>query len=227
MFPTTLSTLVLTAHIVEKAIYRTFPPTSMQSIKVQLPGGKRSVAKVRLDDARSRRRGLKHQRSLADGFYIMPGRAGTQTTLNTNDAPEDQLAELPTPEMFIQRNQTVELPAELPAGEISPVAARPPSRAAPQPVPSTPILLTPKPRSRSTRKASPLLAPPPFRDGTAERRSSCSSSMGSESIQIAYMPSHNDEIEREKPVPLKVSHSLRSSVLDHCRQCSALLFTGD
>ena len=176
----------------------------MQSIKVQLPGGKKPVAEVRLDDARSRRRGLKHQRSLVDGFYIMPGRNGTQTTMNTTDTHEDQLAELPAPELFKQRKQ----PVELPAGEISPVAARLPSRTPPQSVSSTPLLHPPKPRSPSSRRASPLLAPPPFRDGLSEQRSSYSSSLGSGSIQIAYMPSPHDEVEREKPVPLKVSSLL-------------------
>ena len=190
---------VFTAHIVEKAIYRKFLPSSAQSIKVQLPGEKKFLAEVRIDGA-GRRRGLKYQQSLVDGFYIMPARAGTQTTMDTNDAREDHLAELPTPSLSNQDKS----PVELLTNETVPVPAPPVPLTRVQPASPTPILLSPRPRSPKTRKASPLLPPPPM-DRISEKRTSLGSSVGSASIQIAYQPSHHEDAGKEKPKPLKAS----------------------
>lgn len=174
----------------EKAIYRNYLPSSARSIKVQVHGKKKFLAEVRIDGI-GRRRGLKHQRSLLDGFYILPGRAGTQTTITPKDAHEDQLAELPAPGFFNQKNP----PVELPTNEIAPVAAPPVPRAVFQPASPPPLLLPPKPRSPNSRKASPLLAPPP-RAGVPDKRTSYGSSVGSASIQIAYLPSHHEDAGR-------------------------------
>lgn len=191
--------LTLTPHIVEKAIYRDFPPSSAHSIKVQLLGEIEPPAEVHLNDVHNPRR-LKHKRSLAHGFYIMPGRAGTQTTITPKDAQEDQLAELPAPGFFSQRKYPVELPAD----EISPVIA--------PPVPPTPLLLPPRPRSANSRKASPLLAPLPPGAGFSDKRTSYGSSVGSASIQIAYVPSHRDDGEGEKADASPVSPSVLYSM---------------
>ncbi|CAD6569268.1 MAG: hypothetical protein ASARMPRED_002695 [Alectoria sarmentosa] len=207
---------VLTARTVEKAIYRDFLPYSAQSIKVQHSGATKSLADV-VDNACWSRRS-KHQRgpsSLVDGFYIMPGITATQTTIITRDPLEHQLAELPAPESFNQNQSPVELPAD---DDNSPVAPQPLFHpASPTPL----LLLPPRPRSPTARKASPLLAPfPPFPpppptrdDGGPEHRHSYASSVGSASIQIAYEPSQHDGADREEeePWPLKVSAPSRSS----------------
>lgn len=171
-------------HTVEKAIYRNFLPSSAQSIKVQLPGESKVLADVCIDDTGGKR-GIKHQPSLIDGFYIMPGRAGTQSTMSTTHTHRDSPpVELPVT-VHASLRQTKQQPVELSADEISPVTIQPVLQTPP------PVLLIPQPRSPSARKMTPLLAPPP-RVGMSEKRSSCGSSMtvGSQSIQIAYMPSH-------------------------------------
>ncbi|KAF6230375.1 hypothetical protein HO133_004717 [Letharia lupina] len=176
-------------------IYRKGLPTSAQSIKVQLPGETKLLAEVRVDSARTRQ-GLKHQRSLVDGFYIMPGRPGTQMTMNPKRTREGQLAELPAPGFFNQTRHPVELPAD----ETSPVPALPSS--------PTPLLLPPRTPPKNARKAPQLLAPPP-REVFSEKRTSYGSSLGSASIHIAYLPSHQDDVERDGiPDPCNVSPSI-------------------
>ena len=204
LFQSTCWVVLLTVHAVEKAIYRDFLPDSAQYIKVQLAGEMKPLAEV-IEDA-CWRKGLKHQRSLVDGFYILPGRAGTQTTLNTEDPHEDKLAELPAPGFFNQNKHPVEVPADKPSPVSTPPVSQPVFSPA-SPASPTPLLLTPRPRSINTRKASPLLAPPP-RDGISEKRSSYGSSVGSVSIQIAYQPSPRDDGEREETERFKVSTSI-------------------
>lgn len=145
------------------------------------------------------RRGLRYQRSLLDGFYMMPESAGTKTTVDAKDAREDQLAELPAPGFLTHQEKS---PVELPADEITPVAAPP----VPQPASPTPLLPIPRPRSPNTRKASPLLALPPV-----GKRTSYGSSMESASIEIAYVPSHPDDVDRNTPEPLEVSTCISSA----------------
>ena len=194
----------------EKAIFRDSLPSSAASVKLHLPGETKLLSEVLLgDETPHRTRRLKHQPSLVYGIFIIPGsRAATRTTTtttSTNDPGEGhrQLppVELPaTPFGSVRRknhpyqHQLPQSPVELPADEISPVIPRA-VLAAP-----TPRLMVPRPRSRRSRKESPLLAPhpltplapPPALLGirSSERRASSASSMGSESIQIAYMPSH-------------------------------------
>ena len=108
--------------------------------------------------------------------------------MSTAAAQEDQLpAELPATPVSAKRKQEQEQaqeqeqehPVELPADEISPVMAQ------------VVRLLLPRPRALNSRKASPLLGPPPLlRMGSSERRYSRASSMRSGSIQIAYTPIH-------------------------------------
>lgn len=112
----------------------------------------------------------------------MPGRAGTQTTITPEDTQDDQLAEPLAPRFFSQKKHSVEIPAD----EIPLSLAHPP--------PPTPPLLPPKPRSPHSCKAS-------------AQRTSYGSSIGSATIQIAYLPNPSDDVEREKGQPLEVSYA--------------------
>ena len=195
------SSLILRRNTVERASYREIPPSSAQSIKVQLDGEIKTLAEILVDKTPKHHRTgrAEQQRPLAHGFYFMKENAGTQMTpnserrSNTTDVHEVEtpLPELPTPESCKQETT----PVELPANEI-PTATTP---SVPQPVFQTaspiPLLPTPHPRSPTTRKALPLLAPPP------KRRNSGDSSMKSGSIEISYVPSHPDDGERERELP--------------------------
>ena len=139
---------ILTGHIVEKAIYRSGLPSSAQSIKVQLPKGTKSLAEVRIDDARKGRR-------VIDSVYFVSGKIKTQTATSTKDAHEDQRAELPVSELFNQKD----LPPELPANEISPTPVPPDPPPIPHTSLPTPKLLPPLP-SPKRLKASTRLVPP-------------------------------------------------------------------
>lgn len=179
---------------VEKAIFRDILPSSPQSVKLQLPGESKLLSEILGDDTTTRKnRRLKHQPSLVEGIFIIPGKwAGIRTTISTNDAHEDQLpAELSATLPSVKRKRQEQQPVELPADEISPVAVIP-QAVLPTPPSQPPLLPTPRPRSPKSRKASPLLAPPPPTRTIAdlERKISCASSVGSGSIQIAYTPSH-------------------------------------
>ena len=200
---------------VEKAIFRDSLPSSAASVKLHLPGETKLLSEVLLGDEMPRRtRRLRHQPSLVDGIFIIPGsRATTRTTTtrtSTYDPHEGRQPLLPvelpaSPYGSVRRkyhlqHQLPQSPVELPADEISPLV--PPAVLARQ----TPRLMVPRPRSQRSRKESPLLAPAPppplhltpllpsppalLGVGSLERRASRASSMGSVSIQIAYAPSH-------------------------------------
>ena len=193
--------LILRRNIVEKASYREILPNSAQSIKVQLDGESKTLAEILVDHSPGHHRigRAEHQRSLTHGFYFMKENAGTPTTLNTERRSnttgvhevETPLPELPTPESYNQKTS----PVELPANEILPAATSPALQPVFQPASPVPLLPTPQPRSPNTRKALPLLAPP-------KRRHSGDSSMESGSIEISYVPSHPDDGEKERELPI-------------------------
>ena len=197
--------LILRCNTVEKANYHEIPPSSAQSIKVQLDGGTKTLAEVLVDNSLKHHRigRAEQQRPLAHGAYYMIGNAGSQTTPNTKRRSntidvhevEAPLPELPTPESHKQETT----PAELPANEILPAATPSVPQPVFQPASPVPLLPTPHPRSPNTRKALPLLAPPP------KRRNSGDSSMESGSIEISYVPSHpDDREERELPTQFRL-----------------------
>ena len=199
------SPLIVRRNIVEKASYREISPSSAQSVKVQLDGEIRTLAEILVDHSPEHRRigTAEQQRPLAYGFYFMKENAGTQTTpdtegrSNTTDVHEVEtpLPELPTPESSNHKTS----PVELPANEIPPAPTPPVPQPIFQPASPVPLLPTPHPRSPNTRKALPLLAPPP------KRRYSGDSSMESGSIEISYVPSHpKDGEERELPTPFRL-----------------------
>ena len=127
-----------------------------------------------------KKRALKHQSPLAHGFYLMPGRAGTQTKMFLEDTQEDQPADLPAPRGFSQKKYSVDIPAD--EGPLSLA----------HPLPPTPPLLPPKSRS-------------PYSCNASAQRTSYRSSVGSATIQIAYLPNHSDDVERKKGQTLEVS----------------------
>ena len=193
--------LILPRNIVEKASYREILPNSAQSIKVQLDGETKTLAEILVDHSPDHHRigRAKHQRPLAHGFYFMKDDAGIQTTLSTERRSnttnvheiETPLPELPTPESCNQKSS----PVELPANEILPTATPPVLQPIFQPASPVPLLPPPHPRSPNTRTALPLLAPP-------KRRHSGDSSMESGSIEISYVPSHPDDGEKERELPI-------------------------
>ena len=197
--------LILRRNIDEKASYREISPSSAQSIKVQLDGKTKTLAEILVDNSPNHHRTgtAEQQRPLAYGFYFMKENAGPQRTPNTEGHSnitdvheiETPLPELPTPESLKQETS----PVELPANEILPSPTPPIPQPVLQSASPAPLLPTPHPRSPNTRKALPLLAPPPM------RRNSGDSSMESGSIEISYVPSHpKDGEERELPTQFRL-----------------------